>query len=188
MSKKVKYGEVLVVDLEATCWDVGEKPDDQDVEIIEIGICSFNSKTFEKSKKMSIIVKPENSEISQYCTDLTGLSQKDVDSGVDLRRACQHLREVYSSHRRPWASWSSWDVRMIASECDKKNVPYPFTSRHIDIKTLFPLAFSLNNHCSLEKAMSKLGLKMEGVHHRGDDDAWNAATVLGECLRGGPLP
>jgi len=35
----------------------------------------------------------------------------------------------------------------------------------------------------LVAAMSLCGMKLEGTHHRGHDDAWNIAAVLWETLR-----
>jgi len=35
----------------------------------------------------------------------------------------------------------------------------------------------------LDEAYKYLGLTMEGTHHRGDDDAWNIASILCQLLK-----
>lgn len=34
------YDKVIVIDIEATCWEKGQTPENQKREIIEIGICN----------------------------------------------------------------------------------------------------------------------------------------------------
>lgn len=52
--------------------------------------------------------------------------------------------------------------------------------RHLNVKTLFAIAFGYHHELGLGEAYKKLGKTLEGTHHRGDDDAWNIAGVL--CL------
>lgn len=66
--------QILIVDLEATCWENDRIPTGQKVDIIEIGICELNITTQAISKKQGIYVIPERSKISKFCTDLTGIT------------------------------------------------------------------------------------------------------------------
>jgi inhibitor of KinA sporulation pathway (predicted exonuclease) len=34
----------------------------------------------------------------------------------------------------------------------------------------------------MDQALAVLGLPLEGTHHRGGDDAWNIAAILGHLL------
>ncbi len=34
----------------------------------------------------------------------------------------------------------------------------------------------------MDAALARLGLPLEGTHHRGGDDIWNIAAILGQLL------
>lgn len=44
-----------------------------------------------------IIVRPEQSTVSAFCTELTGLTQAEVDAGVSFAEAC---RTVATEHQQ----------------------------------------------------------------------------------------
>ena len=35
----------------------------------------------------------------------------------------------------------------------------------------------------MSEALKRMGLPLEGIHHRGGDDAWNIAAILSRVLR-----
>lgn len=53
----------------------------------------------------------------------------------------------------------------------------------LNIKSLFAVGRGLPAEIGLPQAMALLGLKLEGTHHRGHDDAWNIAAILAEMLK-----
>jgi inhibitor of KinA sporulation pathway (predicted exonuclease) len=62
-------------------------------------------------------------------------------------------------------------------------VPYPFGRSHLNIKTLFAIAHGDNGEIGLDVACQRVGMTMEGTHHRGIDDAWNIAGILCQLFR-----
>ena len=67
----------IIVDLEATCWEVVDR---KDMEIIEIGAVVL-SPNKNLDKEFTAFVRPIMKPIlSDYCKKLTTISQKDVDS------------------------------------------------------------------------------------------------------------
>lgn len=190
MSKKISYSEIIILDLESTCWETGNTnpPNGQRQEIIEIGIAILNTQSLRITDEVSIVIKPEHSTISQYCTNLTSLTQADVDEGISLEEASALMMDEFKTHKRPWGSWGAWDRDMLHRDCELKDVIFPLTNRHINIKALFPIVFNLSKDCGLDKACELLKLPFEGRHHRGIDDAKMTAKIFAECLRGGVLP
>ena len=69
-----KLDQILVIDIESTCWEE-TPPSGQENEIIEIGICPIDIATGERLEKESILVKPERSQVSEFCTNPTTLTQ-----------------------------------------------------------------------------------------------------------------
>ena len=66
-------GKIIVIDLEATCWE-GKPPPGEISEIIEIGICVLDQATGAIDKNRGILIKPVHSAISPFCTQLTTIT------------------------------------------------------------------------------------------------------------------
>ncbi|WP_442508400.1 exonuclease domain-containing protein [Novipirellula sp. SH528] len=173
---------ILVVDLESTCWE-GSPPPGQTSEIIEIGLCTIDLMSLDRTEKRSFLVKPVQSEISDFCTELTTLSPDMFTDAGSLADAVKVLKKEYRSKDRLWASWGDYDRRQFERVCKDLNVGYPFGPSHLNVKSLFAAAIDSGHELGLDGAYKQLGLELEGTHHRGDDDAWNIAHVLCRLLR-----
>lgn len=180
MSKRLDH--VLVVDIEATCWD-GPPPAGQVSDVIEIGVCPVEVGPLRRLERRSILIRPERSVVSPFCTGLTTLTQAQVDAGVTFREACRLLEAEYHSRDRVWASFGDYDRKMIERQCADTGVRYPFGPRHLNVKTLFALVRGLPHEVGLAQALDLAGLQLDGTHHRGHDDAWNIAGVLCAVLK-----
>jgi inhibitor of KinA sporulation pathway (predicted exonuclease) len=179
VGKKLDY--IIVVDIESTCWE-GTTPTQQESEIIEIGICPLNIASGERLDKESILVKPEKSKVSDFCTRLTTLTQEQVEQGITFQEACLILKKQYLAKERIWASYGDYDRRQFERQCQSRNISYPFGSRHINVKSLLAIIYALPDEIGMAQALALLKLPLEGIHHRGGDDAWNIARVLAELL------
>ncbi|WP_406286556.1 exonuclease domain-containing protein [Embleya sp. NBC_00896] len=173
---------LLVIDVEATCWD-GPVPEGQRNEIIEIGIATIDIATGERVDRHGVLVRPTHSTVGAFCTELTTLTQADVDGGVSFADACALLRAEYRSHQRVWASWGEYDRQQFERQCAAEGVPYPFGTRHLNAKSLYSLARGLDRELGMAGALDHAGVPLEGTHHRGVDDAWNIAALLAGVLR-----
>jgi inhibitor of KinA sporulation pathway (predicted exonuclease) len=170
-----------VIDVEATCWD-GPQPKEMESEIIEIGLCTMDVKTQEILENESIIIKPERSSVSEFCTQLTSLTQAEVDKGISFKEACDLLKEKYQSKKRPWASFGAYDMNQFQKQCNSRGIEYPFSTVHINVKTLFSLKMKMDYETGMAGALEMLNIPLEGRHHRGVDDAKNIAKILKRIL------
>jgi inhibitor of KinA sporulation pathway (predicted exonuclease) len=173
--------KILVVDLEATCWQ-GDPPPGEASEIIEIGICTLDVNSGERSERRGIMIKPQHSTLSDYCMKLTTIHPEMLENAPSLREACRLLQEKYYSDRRTWASYGDYDRIMLTQQCQEMGVPYPFGRSHINVKNLLALQFGLKHEVDLKRAAALVDLPFEGTIHRGVDDAWNIAAVLSRVL------
>lgn len=176
---------ISVVDLEATCWDSSESRGNQVSEIIEIGLVMLNTETGEVCQPVSMKVRPTQSTISQFCTDLTGLTQRDVAKAPTLNQACQILRKEYNSHRYVWSSYGEWDRYMMEESVKRTGAQSAFSGIHTNIQAVFgwTLPTANKDDLSLQKAVQVAGLAWVGRAHSGVDDAHNAANLLWSVLR-----
>ena len=101
---------------------------------------------------------------------------------MDGFEVCQILKDKYLTHQRVWASYGEYDKNQFQKQCQSSGVKYPFTSKHINVKTLLALVRSLPREVGMAQALELLNLPLEGTHHRGVDDAWNIGKILSELL------
>lgn len=177
---------LLLVDIESTCWR-GRPPQGQTSDIIEIGLSVFSRETLKIEETCSILVRPTNSRVSKFCTELTSLTSKQVADGLSFADACLCLKEEYRSHKKVWASWGDYDRRQFEEQCEREGVSYPFGRNHINLKYLFSLICRLPHDVGVTQALDYLGLDFEGTPHRGVDDAHNMARILQRLLEGFPV-
>jgi inhibitor of KinA sporulation pathway (predicted exonuclease) len=171
---------ILVVDLESTCWEKAPPPG-QVSEIIEIGLCPIDVASLTRLEKRSILVKPVLSEVSPFCSELTTLTPDVLENAASLADAAAALENEYRSRDRLWASWGDYDRRQFDRVCELLGVRYPFGPSHLNVKSLFAATVG-RTETGLGGAFRHLGLRMQGIHHRGDDDAWNIAEILCRLL------
>lgn len=180
--KRTNFDGILVVDLEATCWDSPQPPAGEQSEVIEIGVAIMRPTGITKNE--SIYVRPTMSAISPFCTELTGITWDTVKTGMPFSSACNRLVEKYGSRNRVWASWGNYDRRMMKDQCELMGIEYPFGHSHINVKDLFSLRYKFKESYSVEVALNTIGLKFVGSPHSGKDDAYNIARLLSMTLYG----
>lgn len=185
MGKYGTEGRLLnVVDVEATCWD-GEPPSGAVSEIIEIGLTVVDLDRGERVGRHRVLVRPRRSTVSSFCTELTGLTQDEVDTGLGFADACWLLAVEHQAGARPWASWGDYDRHQFTRQCLATGITYPFGRRHTNAKLVFTEAHGLRKRPGMAQALQIAGLPLEGRHHSGEDDAWNiAALILGLAAQG----
>ncbi|GAA3399069.1 3'-5' exonuclease [Streptomyces roseoviridis] len=180
-----------VIDVEATCWD-GQPPPGAVSEIIEIGLTVVDLAARRRVSRHGILVRPARSEVSAFCTELTGLTPADVARGVTFAEAVRILADEYDARRRPWASWGDYDRKQFEAQCRATGAPYPFgrpaERGHTNAKAVFTEAYGLRKRPGMAGALKTAGLPLEGRHHRGEDDAWNIAALVLDLVGRGAWP
>ena len=170
--------QILIIDIEATCWE-GAPPAGMESDIIEIGACLLDVQTGDITANRGILVKPERSTISPFCTELTTLSPEMIGrEGISFKEACAVLRREYQSQSRAWASFGAYDLKQFQRQCAASGTDYPFGPSHINVKTLFALKCKLTHEEGMARALALMNVPLQGTHHRGVDDAKNIAKIL----------
>lgn len=175
MAKRLDFA--LVIDVESTCWD-HEPPRGQTSEIIEIGLCLVDLRLLTRLERRSIMVRPVRSQVSTFCTDLTGITGPMVHDALPLEEALRILQGQYHAADRLFASWGDYDRNQFRRNCQTSGLSYPFGPTHLNVKNLFSVAYGLPAELGIDAACRHLGITLEGRHHRGVDDAWNVARIL----------
>lgn len=179
----------VVIDFEATC-DKERNPHPQ--EIIEFPSVIVNSVTGQLEACFQTYVKPTcNQLLSDFCKDLTGIQQIQVDRGVTLSEALlRHDKWLEKKGIKNTnfvvVTWSNWDCRvMLESECRFKKIRKPpYFNSWINLKVPFREVFGGVN-CNLREAVEMAGLVWQGRAHSGLDDAKNTARLLSFLMHRG---
>lgn len=188
-ARSQEFQYFVVIDFEATC-DRDKNPHPQ--EIIEFPSVLVNSMTGELEDCFQIYVRPTyNQLLSDFCKELTGIQQTQVDRGVLLSEALlmhdKWLEEKGIKHTNfAVVTWSNWDCRvMLESECRFKKIRKPpYFNRWINLKVPFQEVFGADR-CNLKEAVQLAGLVWEGRAHCGLDDAKNTARLLTHLMHRG---
>ncbi|KAG8363728.1 hypothetical protein BUALT_Bualt19G0052500 [Buddleja alternifolia] len=179
----------VVIDFEATC-DKEKVPHPQ--EIIEFPSVIVSSITGQLEACFQTYVRPTcNQLLTDFCKDLTGIQQIQVDRGVTLSEALlKHdkwlEKKGIKNSNFAVVTWSDWDCRvMLESECRYKKIRKPpYFDRWINLRVPFHEVFG-GAKCNLKEAVEKSGLSWEGRPHCGLDDAKNTARLLALIMHKG---
>lgn len=194
---------VCIVDFEATCWK--EKRDHEIIEFpavllaweqIDLSIMSKKQKyKLREVSRIQLFVKPMTDPIvSDFCHQLTGITQKQVDHGMPLLVAiATHLKWLNESlpsgsninNRVTILTHGDWDLGTmlpmdIKNINDKQKSDYKLDEiyqRYVNIKDLFQKV-TREKGKGMAKMLSFLKLKLEGRHHSGIDDCHNIARMF----------
>jgi len=167
----------IILDLEATCWQ--DKSERRRSEIIEIGAVKINEHQ-ELVDEFSAFVQPiEHPELSDFCTELTTITQQDVD-GADTLDVVIKAFWNWIDLDTPYllGSWGRYDRNQFQKDCELHNLPQHWLKPHISLKHQYTVIKGLNRHAGMKGALWMEGIDLEGTHHRGIDDARNISKIF----------
>ena len=171
----------LVIDLEATTSEGGRAFPKQEMETIEIGAVLVRASTSEIVGELQQFVRPVRHPILlPFCTELTGIAQKTVDTAPLFPQAFAVLRARMIANRDGlvvWGSWGQYDAEQLQQDCASHGMHYDMPP-HLNLKEALSAAQGWRKRYGLSKAVARCGLPLEGTAHRGIDDARNAARML----------
>jgi len=191
------YDYVIAVDFEATCWENQAPPRWRESEIIEFPAVLINLKTGKIEAEFHKYIMPiESPKLSGFCTQLTGITQKMVDSGIPLQTAIMMFQEWIRKELRArnltlpkmskdnkvgncaLITWTDWDFGIcLSKECQRKRLKKPpYFNQWIDIRAIYREWYKYRPVNFLD-ALTHVGLGFEGREHSGIDDAKNLAAL-----------
>ncbi len=182
-----KLDRIYIVDVEATCWKK-KQPDGQISEIIQVGIVEFDLPSESICSRVSYNVRPRYSKVSQFCTELTGITAGELEGEKDFSQVCDIIKERFPHLKNyTWASYGDYDRKKLREMSDLHKRPYLFGRTHINIKNLFALKWGLKKEVGMRKALRILDKELGGQHHNALDDALNITEIFKACLQKGVI-
>ncbi|KAM3106388.1 exonuclease domain-containing protein [Phormidesmis sp. 146-33] len=181
----------LVLDLEATCCDRESIPREQ-METIEIGAVMVERKTLEAISssypqgvaEFQTFIRPvTHPGLTEFCTQLTSITQADVDSAPKFEEAMETFEQWLANYPNYlFCSWGKFDQLQIKKDCRLHEIPYPLGRKHFNLKTRFARSQRLKDRVPMLQALDLIQSPLEGTLHRGIDDARNLVKLLPYAL------
>jgi inhibitor of KinA sporulation pathway (predicted exonuclease) len=172
--------QYLVVDLEATCDDLGAVPRHES-EIIEIGAVLVDGESLRVIAELMLFVRPRLHPITPFCTRLTTITAEMVESALPFPAAAARLAAFAPGAL--FCSWGNYDRNQLATDAARHGIAPPLGPEHWNLKIAFSEALGVRRGLGNHSALARVGLTAHGTHHRGIDDARNIARLLPWCLR-----
>ncbi|KAK5899011.1 hypothetical protein CesoFtcFv8_008532 [Champsocephalus esox] len=201
------FAYLIVIDFESTCW---KEKTNYGQEIIEFPAVLLNTSTGEIESEFHTYVQPqERPLLSEFCTELTGIKQAQVEAGIPLQiclsRFNRWLQKVQvekglvfpnrqekssapSPSQKPCAfvTWSDWDLGVcLQYECKRKQLHKPdVLNSWIDLRGTYRMFYDKKPK-GLNGALQDLGIQFSGREHSGLDDSRNTACLAVRMMRDG---
>lgn len=174
VTKKTSY---IVFDLEATCWRL-HKPPRQ--EIIEIGAAKINDKGEHVGSFNSFVKPMQNPKLSSFCTQLTSITQKDIDPAPDFQEVMWDFEEWLNPAENEIVllSWGDYDLKQLSMDAELHQIELSWANRHYCLKTAHARLLNLREPVGVTTALQYGGMAFEGSKHRAIADAENTARIF----------
>lgn len=198
-----QFSYLIILDYESTCW---EQKKFQTQEIIEFPAVLLNTLTGEVESEFHYYVMPEEQPmLSDFCKQLTGITQEQVDDGIPLRLCLRKFSHWLERLRREkdlvfdppsedsseatfttFVTWSDWDLgTCLLNECKRKQLTKPpQLNNWIDLRATYRKFYGRKPN-GLNGALQDLGIEFEGREHSGIVDARNTATLAYRMMSDG---
>jgi inhibitor of KinA sporulation pathway (predicted exonuclease) len=179
------FDYLLVLDFEANCVESGSLPCQEIIEfpVVPIDVktrTALNDKVFHTYVKPTVVPT-----LSEFCTQLTGIKQVQVNSGKLITQVLDELdvwmnTNGFTPENSTFVTCGRWDL----NTCLKKEAAFKkidlkqYLRKFINVKD----AWMAMNFCSKATGMPGMlesyGHKLEGRHHSGIDDSKNIAKIV----------
>ena len=168
----------LVIDLEATC-DEEKRIRDRHQESSERGSVLVDAETLLPVAEHQTFVKPvRHPVLTDFGKKLTTITQADVENAPGFAQAIDSLARFIDGRDVLFCSWGDYDRRQFEQDAKFHKVSLPFGGKHLNVKKQFSTQLGEETRYGMATALRRVGLKLQGTHHRGIDDARNIARLL----------
>ena len=219
--KSFDFRYLCVLDFEATC----ERDVKIDQEIIQFPsvllkvdevVGSTATSTVPKLRtsivsEVDMFIKPASgSKLTAFCTELTGITQEQVDAGISIAEAitrhsdwlCAQTGIRPAGKDRPpidddrelqktvlVVTCGDWDLKtMLPTECSRLGMAVPlYFTQWLNIKTGYE-EHTKRRTRGMAAMLSGLRLSLKGRHHNGLDDCRNIGRITSTLISQGFIP
>lgn len=183
--------KIIAVDTELSCWDDSAFQRAQIMEIFQFGLAVIDVDTLTVERSVSYYVKNERHEVTDFCTNLTGVTQKKLtNQGFSLEDVSQIMKDKWGIGNRwnpivAWGDESAW----MRKDYNAKGIEYPFHNCLINIADYYRFGQNSNKRkrAGLKKACNYYGVEVHQPQHDAESDAITLANVMIAMIKKGDI-
>ncbi|RUS76797.1 hypothetical protein EGW08_015443, partial [Elysia chlorotica] len=186
----LKFDYLVVIDYEATC---SETNDNFVHEIIEFPAVLVDAQGNVLGDDFQRFCRPKlNPKLTPFCTDLTGITQSQVDNAQYFPEVLVEFENWMAKHKLGTQykfailTDGPWDMaRFLKTQTEISDIPFPQWARQwINLRKAYT-AFYGCGKVNLQHMLQDLGMTFQGRPHCGLDDARNIAAIAARLLKDG---
>lgn len=158
-------------------------------EIIEIGAVKVDE-SLGSAETFHTVIRPVLSrKLSTIVTDLTNITEEELEDGLSFQRAIELFREWIGPEEAVLATWSNTDLLVMMENFRYyyRRETIPFATHYVDLQRYcqHQLEVDSGHQLGLSHAAERLGISDEGMSlHRALDDSILTARVLKKLYDG----
>ncbi|XP_035209741.1 3'-5' exoribonuclease 1-like [Stegodyphus dumicola] len=190
METRCSYNYICVIDFEATCINCSSKTF-YPHEIIEFPAAIIDIKKLKIVDFFHSFVRPVlNPKLSDFCKNLTGISQEEVDSAESFTSVLisfsNWIKNYTMRGKTVILTDGTCDIgKFLVLQCLISQIDFPsWAVHHIDVKDIYQKAYKLEKS-KLTDMLLSCGMDFEGRLHSGKDDTKNIARLAIAMLKDG---
>lgn len=147
----------IVVDLAVTCWESGMSRGHS--ETIEVGAVKLAGSGGRVMSTFSTVIRPTAfPELSEHCTELTGITQDEVDAAEPFPDALARLVDWVGAEEFQLCTWGQSELAQLQVDARRHKLTLPEGfQRHIHLKREFSRCFD-TKPVGVSGALAKLKL------------------------------
>jgi len=185
MIKHITEGLIAIYDTEWTSWpgfmESGWKQPGRHCEIIQIGAVKLDAaNNFAEIGTFEVFVKPRiNPTLSEYITDLTGITQEEIDvQGRSFADALADFLAFLDDDLQSVFSFGQ-DSAIIRKNCVLNDIPYPdFFAKDQNLNEILTALNFIDDQSMSSELPNQLGLESSELSHNALGDARALATAI----------
>lgn len=168
----------IIYDLEATCWR-GRPPHGVN-EVIEIGAYKINQLGDVLGVFNKFIKPTVNPVLSDFCRQLTSITQNDVDKAKTFPHVIQDFQDWINIYDEDYklCSWGKFDIQLLKNDCKLHKLEYEWLENNINVKGQYHEIKGEHKLTGLKNTIKHEGMEFTGIHHRAISDAENLAKIF----------
>lgn len=173
--------EIFVLwDTEYTAWEGSAERnwngENEDQEIVQISAIKVSREKLEEVENISLFIKPTiHTELSSYFTNLTGITQKDVEEGVSFEEGLESFKKFIKD--LPCYSYGN-DESVLRVNYNLHNRTWDLDDSFFDARDIFSkLGVDVDKYSS-GTISEAFGEKNKGRNHNALDDSRSMLQAL----------
>ena len=179
---------LLVMDFEATC---DEPKPIHPPELIELPVIAVDTESHQIVNEFHSFIKPTiHPQLTNYCVELTGITQKDVAGAPTFAEGLILLQKWIDSNGYQdglCMTCGDWDIdTLLRQQCLTMQVQMPaWAARWCNLKVAFKDFFRQisSDHLGIANMLEYCGLERVGQRNCGIDDARSLAQIVAHMLK-----